>query len=158
MLQVWQGGFITFGPYEYDVLYTSRTSAERAYARTTEDRIILKQINMHIHLHLDNTSFVGTYALIVTWVNDGNGSDTQLILVTDGLITYALHIFDRIDDPSPSTVIDIDPNVIDPATLTTDANINTCFNGRFVFCGFTNFSVIPGISVYPFFKYFLLRN
>ncbi|GAB1599636.1 mucin-like protein [Argonauta hians] len=66
------------------------------------DRSLLLQISSHIHKRTSNKNFDFIYALIVTWTNvvpfDAKNSKHsmtfQMVLVTDGSVTFLLYLYD----------------------------------------------------------------
>ena len=127
----------------YDILFTKTNSSREVYASTSTDPKLLQTVSTHVQLKEMDASFVGTFAVIITWIDNGPGSEFQLLLVTDDNTTHAIHLYSRID--FPDSVLHVGFSNVNFTTFTTSSNIHSCFNGRFVYTNFPNIAAVKGM-------------
>ena len=105
-----------------------------AYTATTdtrEGRDLIAAANILVHSHTGEWSFVGVYALIITWKNVADANDFfQVILVTNTVKTHTIQLYSK----DYNNVIRIDPIELIPmlTMLTSNSNVDTCYDGKYV--------------------------
>ena len=131
------------------MFWSPHNNSRQVYFSETTDPVLLQIVNNYFELGLGIFGFNASYAAIITWSDNdsGTGNEFQLVLVTNGSDTHAIHLYQYIN--YYDTVIDIDPDGLDPSNLTSTSNVNndSCYDGIFTYANFlssTNLQSVGG--------------